>query len=244
MNVQDIVALIVVYLIIASALGLSLYVQKKGINWDNRKVIHIGVGAFIYVWWAFTANWVMLVFFSVPFAILLFFAMFPGNPVSDSKLGEVTNDMGHRYGLFLYVITINIMVAFFFDDSCLGGEHWLAATLGIVAMTRGDGFGSIIGKKYGKHKLIHGKSLEGSIGVFAFTAVISIFVIMLYGFLYTTLPDYGILVNAATVGIVSAVGYSLLAGTIATVVEAIAPGDFDNLLISLCVAVPLVLLGL
>ena len=237
MQVQDIVALIIVYLIIGSALALSQYVQKKGMNWDNRKVIHIGVGAFIYIWWAFTENWIMLAFFAIPFAIVLFFAMFPGNPVSDSKLGEVTNDMGHRYGLFLYVVSICIMVAFFFD-------HWIAATVAIVAMTRGDGFGSIIGKKYGKHKLIHGKSLEGSIGVFAFTAGISFFVIMLYGFLYTTLPDYGILVNAATVGIVSAIGYSLLAGTIATVVEAVAPGDFDNLLISLCVAVPLVLLGL
>ena len=237
MQSQDIVALIIVYLIIGSALALSQYVQKKGMNWDNRKVIHIGVGAFIYIWWAFTENWIMLAFFAIPFAVILFFAMFPGNPISNSKLGEVTNDMGHRYGLFLYVVSICIMVAFFFD-------HWIAATVGIVAMTRGDGFGSVIGKKYGKHKLIHGKSLEGSIGVFAFTAAISFFVIMLYGFLYTTMPDYGILVNAATVGIVSAVGYSLLAGTIATVVEAVAPGDFDNLLISLCVAVPLVLLGL
>ncbi len=237
MQSQDMVALIIVYLIIGSALALSQYVQKKGMNWDNRKVIHIGVGAFIYIWWAFTENWIMLAFFAIPFAVILFLAMFPGNPVSNSKLGEVTNDMGHRYGLFLYVVSICIMVAFFFD-------HWIAATVGIVAMTRGDGFGSVIGKKYGKHKLIHGKSLEGSIGVFAFTAGISFFVIMLYGFLYTTMPDYGILVNAATVGMVSAIGYSLLAGTIATVVEAVAPGDFDNLLISLCVAVPLVLLGL
>ncbi len=237
MQSQDMVALIIVYLIIGSALALSQYVQKKGMNWDNRKVIHIGVGAFIYIWWAFTENWIMLAFFAIPFAVILFLAMFPGNPVSNSKLGEVTNDMGHRYGLFLYVVSICIMVAFFFD-------HWIAATVGIVAMTRGDGFGSVIGKKYGKHKLIHGKSLEGSIGVFAFTAGISFFVIMLYGFLFTTMPDYGILVNAATVGMVSAIGYSLLAGTIATVVEAVAPGDFDNLLISLCVAVPLVLLGL
>ena len=237
MQSQDIVALIIVYLIIGSALALSQYVQKRGMNWDNRKVIHIGVGSFIYIWWAFTENWIMLAFFAIPFAVILFFAMFPGNPVSNSKLGEVTNDMGHRYGLFLYVVSICIMVAFFFD-------HWIAATVGIVAMTRGDGFGSVIGKKYGKHKLIHGKSLEGSIGVFAFTAGISFFVIMLYGFLFTTMPDYGILVNAATVGIASAIGYSLLAGTIATVVEAVAPGDFDNLLISLCVAVPLVLLGL
>ncbi len=237
METQDIVALILVYLVIVAALVLSQFVQKHNINWDSRKIVHIGVGFFIYIWWAFTENWIMLAFFAIPFAIVLFFAMFPGNKISDSKLGELTNDMGHRYGLFLYVISICILVAFFFD-------HWIAATVAIVAMTRGDGFGSVVGKKFGRHKILHGKSLEGSIGVFAATAIISFFVIMVYGFLYTTMPDYGIYVNAMTVGIVAAVGYSLLAGTIASVVEAIAPGDFDNILIPMCVAVPLVLLGL
>ena len=239
MNVQDIVALIAVYLIIVAALGLSLFVQKKGINWDNRKIIHIGVGAFIYVWWAFSANWIMLVFFSVPFAILLFFAMFPGNPVSDSKLGEVTNDMGHRYGLFLYVVTINIMVAFFFNDDCLGGEHWLAATLGIVAMTRGDGFGSIVGKRYGKHKIINGKSLEGTCAVFVATFVCSVIIIALYGFL----ASQGLFLGR-TVDIIPGLAFAAVAGVLAAVVEAVCPGDIDNLLIPMTVLAAMILMGM
>lgn len=239
MNVQDIVALVSVYLIIAGALGLSLYVQKKGINWDNRKIIHIGVGAFIYVWWAFSANWIMLAFFAVPFAVVLFLAMFPGNPVSDSKLGEVTNDMGHRYGLFLYVVTINILVAFFFDDSCLGGEHWLAATIAIVAMTRGDGFGSIVGKKYGRHKIINGKSLEGTFAVFAATLVFSMVVIAFYGFL----ASQG-LFSGRTVDLLHGLLLAAVAGLIAAVVEAVCPGDIDNLLIPMTVLGAMILLGL
>ena len=237
METQDIVALIIVYLIIVAALGLSLFVQKKGINWDNRKIVHIGVGSFIYIWWAFTANWIMLAFFAIPFALVLLFAMFPGNPVSNSKLGELTNDMGHRYGLFLYVVSICLMVAFFYD-------HWLAATIAIVAMTRGDGFGSVIGKKFGKHKGYHGKSLEGSVAVFVATALVSFLIVILYGYLSVTLPGYGIFVNAHTVDLLFGACCCLLAGVIATVVEAVAPGDFDNILISLCVAIPLALLGL
>lgn len=239
MNIQDIVALVVVYLIIAASLGLSLYVQKKGINWDNRKIIHIGVGAFIYVWWAFTANWIMLAFFAVPFAIILFLAMFPGNPVSDSKLGEVTNDMGHRYGLFLYVVTINILVAFFFDDSCLGGEHWLAASIAIVGMTRGDGYGSIVGKKYGRHKIINGKSLEGTLAVFAATFVFTMVVIVFYGYLASQGLFLGKTVDFAYGLICAAV-----AGIIAAVVEAVSPGDIDNLLIPMCILGGLCILGL
>ena len=239
MNVQDIVALIAVYLIIAAALGLSLYVQKRGINWDNRKIIHIGVGAFIYVWWAFSANWIMLAFFSVPFAIILFFAMFPGNPISNSKLGEVTNDMGHRYGLFLYVVTINILVAFFFDDGCIGGEHWLASSIAIVAMTRGDGYGSIVGKRFGKHKIINGKSLEGTFAVFAATFVFSMVVIVFYGFL----ASQGLFLGR-TVDAIPALAFAAVAGVIAAVVEAVCPGDIDNLLIPMTVLAAMILMGL
>ena len=236
METQDIVALILVYLIIVAALLLSQYVQKKGINWDCRKIVHIGVGSFIYVWWAFTANWIMLAFFAVPFAIVLFFAMFPGNPISDSKLGELTNDMGHRYGLFLYVVSICLLVAFFFD-------HWLAATIAIVAMTRGDGFGSIIGRKYGKHKLLHGKSLEGSLAVFGATFIVSLIIVAFYGFLATQ-GLFGVHFRGPTVEMVAGIGYCLVAGVLASVIEAAAPGDFDNLLIPMIIAIVLVTLGM
>jgi phytol kinase len=235
METQDIIALILVYLIIAAALGLSQFVQKKGWNWDVRKIVHIGVGAFIYVWWAFTANWIMLVFFAIPFEIILFLAMFPGNPVSDSKLGAITSDMGHRYGLFLYVMTIIVMVAFFFD-------HWLAATIAIVAMTRGDGFGSVIGRKFGKHKIINGKSAEGSLAVFFATFIVSLIIIAYYGWLVSQgmIP----MSRVPYVTAVAAVGYAALAGIIASVAEAVVPGDLDNIVIPVCIAVVLVLLGL
>jgi len=235
METQDIIALILVYLLIAAALGLSLYVEKKKINWDTRKIVHIGVGAFIYIWWAFTQNWIMLAFFAIPFAVVLFLAMFPGNPVSNSKLGELTNDKGHRYGLFLYVVSICLLVAFFFD-------HWLAATIAVVAMTRGDGFGSIVGRRFGKHKIINGKSLEGSIGVFAATALFSIFVIIVYGFLSSQgmFALHAIYVPGLGFGVLCA----LVAGVMASVIEAVCPGDFDNLCIPLSIAIVLTLMGL
>ncbi len=235
MNTQDIIALVTVYLIIVASLLLCQTAQKKGWNWEYRKIVHIGVGFFIYVWWAFSANWIMLIFFAIPFAIVLFFAMFPGNPISDSKLGELTNDMGHRCGLFLYVLSIILQVAFFFD-------HWIAATIAIVAMTRGDGFGSIVGKKYGKHKILNGKSLEGSIGVFVATFLISLVIIGFYGWL----ASQGMLSldRAPYIGILAAIGYAALSGALASIIEAVTPGDLDNLAIPMIIAIVLVCLGL
>ncbi len=227
--------MIAVYLIILASLSLSQTAQKKGWNWDYRKIVHIGVGSFIYVWWAFSANWIMLLFFAIPFEIVLFLAMIPGNPVYDSELGQLSNDMGHRGGLFLYVLTIILLVAFFFD-------HWIAATIAVVAMTRGDGFGSIIGKKYGLHKILNGKSVEGSIGVFVATFLISLVIIGFYGWLASKgmiSPD-----RAPYVGIMASLGYATLSGVLASVIEAVTPGDFDNLAIPLVIVIVLVCMGL
>ena len=235
LETQDIVALIAVYCIIAAALCLSRYSESHGMTWDSRKITHIGVGAFIYVWWAFSQSWIMLAFFAIPFAIILFFAMIPGNPISSSSLGKLTNEMGHRYGLFLYVVSICIMVAVLFD-------HWVAATIAIVAMTRGDGFGSIIGRKYGKHKTINGKSLEGSLGVFLATFIFSLIIVALYGFLTSN----GLI--AAGRGTIFdplfATGCCLLAALLASVTEALSPGELDNLFIPVIVSAALVLAGM
>ena len=106
MDIQDINALILVYSIIVISLGISLYCDKKGYNVDVRKIVHIGVGNFALVWWMFSQQWIMLAFFSVPFAVLLFFAMLKDNIVSKSKLGDLSQNKGHRTGLFFYVITL------------------------------------------------------------------------------------------------------------------------------------------
>ena len=225
--------MVLVYAIIAASLGLMLLAERKGWNVDGRKIIHAGVGFFVFVWWMFSANWIMLVFFTVPFLIIVFLAMFDGNPVSRSRLGSVSNEMGHRIGLFIYVLSINIMVAFFFNG------HWTAATIGAIAMTFGDSAGSIIGRRYGKHKVVNGKSLEGSLAVFATTALMS-FVILT---MYTFLSGAG-LYSGDVVAIVPSWIASVVAGLIAMFSEMLCPGQFDNLSNSMTVAIGMCLLGL
>lgn len=232
MELQDIVGLILVYLVIACSLAAMLYCKKRGINADYRKILHAGVGFFVFFWWMFSANWIMLVFFTVPFGILVFLAMFQGNPVSDSDLGEVSND-GHRIGLFVYVVSINILVIFFFD------AHWTAASVGIVAMTFGDSAGSVIGKRYGRHRIVNGKSLEGTLGVFAVTAIMS-FVIMT---LYAYLGSIGAYAGAVD-PIVPIWAASLIAGVVTCISELFCPGAYDNLSNSMTAAIAMCLLGL
>ncbi len=233
MQSQDVVGLILVYLIIAASLGISHYCRKKGYKVDYRKIVHAGVGFFVLVWWMFTESWIMLVFFTVPFAVILFIAMFDGNKVSDSELGEISNKMGHRTGLFLYVISINLLVIFFFDG------HWTAATVGIAAMTFGDSAGSVIGRRYGRHKIINGKSAEGSFAVFAVTAVTAVLLILFYAFL----ASEGLFDGTAdpSVNILAA---GAVAGIVASLSEMLCPGQLDNIANPMLVALAMAALGL
>lgn len=232
MDTQDIIALAVVYGIIVAALALSLINEKLGWGMDTRKIVHIGIGNFVFVWWAFSAQWIMLAFFAIPFEIILILAMLDNNPISRSKLGELSKDKGHKTGLVFYVFSIIVMIVFFFD-------HWVAASIGIVAMTYGDGFGSIVGKRFGKHKTINGKSLEGSLGVFAAATIMSFVVLGVYSFLctngyysmdYETVIPFWIL--PPVVGLITAV------------TEMVCPGEYDNIFIPILTAGASVLMGL
>ncbi len=249
MTTNDIIGLVLVYGLIIAALVVSLIVEKKLPNIDNRKVVHIGVGNFVFVWWMFTQSWVMLAFFTVPFAIILFLAMFRGNLIGESKLGELTRK-GHNTGLFLYAITITVLVVFFFKDGLLssifpdaGSEHWLAASIAIMAMTYGDGFGSVVGRRIGKHKIIHGKSLEGSIGVFCATTIMACVMFALFSAL-NGLEMNGITYWFDTAGIVPWFVIAPLAGLLSAVLEAICNGDYDNFVNPIIIGLMLVALGL
>ena len=233
MLTQDYIGLALVYAIIASSLLVALAMERRGSQRDVRKVVHIGVGLFVFVWWMFSENWIMLVFFTVPFAVILFVAMFRDNAISNSKLGDLANNRGHRTGLFLYVVTIAIFIVFFWD-------HWTAATVGVVAMTFGDGFGSIVGRRFGRHRTINGKSLEGSLGVFAATAVMASAIILLYGWLYAS----GLFPNGGTDLVVPFWAATAVAGLAATVLEAVCPGQYDNIVTPIVVALTMVMLGL
>ncbi|MCQ2085690.1 MAG: hypothetical protein MJZ21_06060 [archaeon] len=221
MTENDYIGLVLVYLIIAVSLVINQLLERSGKFDKNtaRKAVHIGVGNFVFVWWMFSESWIMLVFFTIPFAILLFFAMFEGNPIS-------------RSGLFLYAVSITIMVVFFF-------HHWVAASVGIIAMTYGDAFGSLVGKRWGKHKIMNHKSLEGTLAVMFSTAIIAFIVISFYGYLVANGHYFG---DAPTE--IHVVAACPLAGAVTAILEAVSPGEFDNIVIPTSVALLMVLCGL
>jgi len=230
MEVWDVAALILVYALIAVTILICTLRIRKNSDADIRKPIHILIGNFVFVWWLFSAGWIMLAFFVVPFGMLVMWMMIrKGGPAA---IGKATSE-GSNTGLLFYVISIGILVALFFD-------HFVAASVGIAAMTYGDSMGSVIGKRFGKHKTFNQKSLEGSLAVFVFTAISAFVVILFYMFII----DNGYYSNSTADAIIPVWAVCILSGAVASVLEALSPGYLDNLIIPTVISVMLCMLGM
>ncbi|MCX8172337.1 MAG: SEC59/DGK1/VTE5 family protein [Archaeoglobaceae archaeon] len=202
----DLVPLLAVYAYVASLVLVSEKAIKN--EFLGRKFLHIMVGNIAFILPFFESRYVMTFLAAFPFVILTFL-MTPYSPI---KIRSKTTLSGHVLGLFYYSVAWTILAFFLF-------ERRDAISMGIVAMSYGDGFASLIGTKYGKKKFsIFGatKSLEGSIGML--TATLVMFVVIELYYIGSVNP------------------FILPLALLATVVEAITPRGLDNLSVSITVA--------
>lgn len=174
----------------------------------SRKFLHIMVGNIAFILPFFESREVMAFLAAFPF-VPLTFLMSPYSPI---KISSRTSLVGHGLGLVYYSIAWTVLAYFFFHRPD-------AIAIGIMAMSFGDGFASLIGSKYGSRKYnIFGdeKSFEGSLAMFV-VCVISFSIASLY-YHGEILP---ILVPLAF---------------IVTLVEAATPRGLDNLTVSIITA--------
>ncbi len=215
----DIAGLVAVYGYVAAVIALSWALRTRMSH--PRKLVHILTGGIVFFWWVFDTAEVMAFLAALPFVFLLLLAT-PKSPVRwlrESPLGERSSE-GHEYGLVMYAVSWTIVAYFLFEDL-------YAASVGIAAMSFGDGAGEVIGRRYGKHEYIQERTIEGSLAVFVCTLV-SILVIGWFYFTYLgyaggTPPQIPILFAGAVAGLV-------------TLFEALTPGSIDNLVIPLLTA--------
>jgi dolichol kinase len=136
-----------------------------------------------------------------------------------SPLGSRTNE-GHPYGLVLYAVSWTMIAYLMFGDL-------YAASIGIAAMSFGDGMGELIGKKYGKVKYMANRTLEGSAAILIASLVSIVVITWFYfdviGYAGSTAPEL----------------LQLFAPVMALFVcflEAVTPGSVDNLVVPIVVA--------
>jgi len=202
---NDFAGVAFVYIYVAILLIITEKLLEKYPEF-SRKILHIMVGNIAFILPIFETREIMAFVAAGPF-ILFTFLMSPYTPIKSIR-GK-TSAAGHGMGLVYYSITWTVLAYLFFDNM-------VVIAIGILAMSYGDGFASLIGLKYGKKKYkIFGdeKSYVGSIVMFIFT-----FTTMVVAILY-----YRIFVTSYLVLIL------VFIALVITLVEGLTPRGFDNL---------------
>jgi dolichol kinase len=202
---NDFAGLVLVYIYVAILLIISEKLLTKHPTF-SRKFLHIMTGNIAFLLPIFQTREIMAFLAAGPF-IIFTLLMSPYSPIKSIK-GK-TSSAGHGMGLVYYAISWTILALAFFDNK-------IVIAIGILAMSYGDGFASLIGSKYGKKKYdVYGdkKSYIGSISMFIFSIILFIVALIFYD-LAINLEVFFILITISLV---------------ATIAEMITPRGLDNL---------------
>jgi len=201
---NDFAGVALVYIYVAVLLIITEKILDKHPE-ASRKILHIMVGNIAFLLPIFQTKEMMAFVAAGPF-ILFTFLMSPYTPIK--KIRGRTSSAGHGMGLVYYSITWTILAYLFFDNM-------VVIAIGILAMSYGDGFASIIGLKFGKKKYnVFGdkKSYIGSISMLVFTFIMTIVALLYYG---VSITPYILLVLA-------------FISLFAAIVEGLTPKGLDN----------------
>ena len=169
---NNLLGLLLSYVLVFVVIGLSTLLQKKGILKEEgaRKFIHIGVSN----WWILA----MLFFDNVWFAIIppISFIILNYASYKMNLIKSMERNGNGNLGTVYFPISLLILVIVSFG---LLNQPEVGA-IGILILGYGDGFAAVIGQKFGKHKLKHNKTLEGSLAMFVASLVVAFIIIHIY----------------------------------------------------------------
>ena len=164
MTQRDVVGLIVLYVYAFSLLGIA-----EGIRaWRHypqdftRKIVHIGAGMAVFPILALFDSWYWGI---VPTFTFIFFNYIAWR---FKLLGAMDAD-DSTPGTVYFAFSVTLLLACFWPR----GQAYVAVA-GIMAMTWGDAFAAIIGRRWGQHRYLiqnNFRSLEGSAAMAGFSFV-------------------------------------------------------------------------
>jgi phytol kinase len=187
----------------------------------SRKIIHIGTGPLFVVCWllfspAAHARWLAAL---VPLAITAQFVLVGLGLVKDSAAVQAMTRTGNpreilRGPLFYGLAFVACTLLF-----------WRTSPVGVVALMLlcgGDGFADIVGRRLGRRKLPFNpaKSWAGSLAMFLGGLVFALAIVVLFHTLGVFVPMLNLPSAARAITVIA---------LLATVVEALPLGDYDNL---------------
>ena len=217
---HNIIGLILSYVFVFSVILLSTaiqYIFKLSTNF-SRKIIHIAVGNWIFIALYYFSNWYFAIIGPASF-ILINYISYRFNIFKAMELEE------KNPGTVYYSISLTILTFITFIRS----PFYIFPYLGIMAMTWGDGFAAVIGKKFPVKIIRAGKSIGGSITFFLFTIVSCI----IYLFIQNT-----------SLNILLILAISITFAFVGMLIELFSPKNMDNFTVPLILGLSGLLLEL
>ena len=155
---------------------------------DTRKGIHILNGLWVLILPFFPR--IFAIFIVLLALVFVFILARPNSPYGsffrhsfNSMARKEDIEKGYLVGPSIYVLMILILILFV--DYRIAG-----AVFAILAF--GDGFATIFGRKFGKHKIYNNKTFEGSFAFFLFALLSSISIFLLINYVNTDPSDAGL----------------------------------------------------
>lgn len=223
MTTSDWIGLGASYLYAFGLLAFAELVRRwRGYPQDfTRKIVHIGAGMWVFGVLGLFDNWYIGIIPFATFIVLNYifyrYKFFSAVDAADSTPGTV---------YFAFAITLLFLI-FWRSDS--PADRGYIAAAGAMAMTWGDAFAAIVGKRWGRRRYsIAGatRSWEGSAAMFVFSAVAMFLTLAL-------VPGSALAPLTPPLAGGLALGAALLGAVAATIAEAVSPAGIDNLSVPL-----------
>ncbi len=224
--------LVLLYVIGLILVAEKIRVRKELSPYFTRRMIHLFAGDSIIVLPLFKHPFYPVLVTVILALMVLVGLSRPNNPLSKTMVVSEYDKL-HVYGPLYYIISILVLVLFFYNKP----EIVVAATM---IMAWGDGFASLVPAMLKRKHMIFNrgvkwrKSVEGSLSMFFFGFLGAVIGLALMG-----------LLTGYPINLVSMVPKILVACTVATIMELLSVGvlaSFDNFTVPFTAAIILALL--
>lgn len=200
---------LILYFVCCASGALVLRLTTKVPDEVFRKLLHCILLGSLSLWVSVFDTWWVVAVSAVLFAVAVYPFLWLAERIkgysetlTERKKGELKTSLLAVFGMFSVVVTI---CWGFFSDRML-------ALASVYAWGFGDAAAALIGKRFGKHKILGKKTLEGTTAMFTVSLVSVIIVLALRG----GISWYGCVLAA------------VLASAVSTVVELYTSGGMDT----------------
>lgn len=228
--IQDIIVMLISFLISILFFYFSNLIQKKGLasQYFTRKLIHLGLAPiFLFTFIFYSGEWFSPYIAVITPIIYLIAILLINLEIVDVK--TLTTTMSRSgdpkellRGIAYYIVVVILVTIFAWTSFPITDISSPLCIFVIVILAIGDGLADIVGRRMDmyKYKILAEKSIPGTLAML----ISSIFGCLIYFLIF----NYNI---------IEMIPLTLVVVLVATIIEAVSPGELDNITVPLATVI-------